>query len=153
MNVARSVHGLAFVVALLALPAVAMAQESRGTITGTVLDSSRGVLPGATVTVTNLAMGTEVTVVTNDVGFFQAPYLLPGQYRVTAEMPGFTRLVHDRVEVRVGDRLQLEMVLEISGAAEEVTVTAATPAARHDRRLARPGGGRAPGRRAADAAR
>jgi hypothetical protein len=127
MNVARSLRGLAFVAALIALPAVAMAQESRGTITGTVLDSSRGVLPGATVTVTNLAMGTEVTVVTNDVGFFQAPYLLPGQYRVTAEMPGFTRLVHDQVELRVGDRLQLEMILQIGGAAEEVTVTAATP--------------------------
>jgi hypothetical protein len=127
MNVARSVRGLAPVLILFACAAVAAAQEARGTIAGTVLDSSRGVLPGATVTVTNLAMGTEVTVVTNDVGFFQAPYLLPGQYRVTAEMPGFTRLVHDQVELRVGDRLQLEMVLEISGAAEEITVTAATP--------------------------
>jgi len=114
-------------VACLIWPYAAPAQEARGTITGTVVDSSKGVLPGATVTVTNVAMGTEVTVQTNEVGFFQAPYLLPGTYRVSAEMQGFARHTREGVEVRVGDRLQLELTLEVGGAAEEVTVSAATP--------------------------
>jgi hypothetical protein len=127
MRSVRRALVLTAIVAVIALPAAVATQESRGTITGTVLDSSRGVLPGATVTITNVAMGTDVTVVTNDVGFFQAPYLLPGAYRLTAEMQGFKRLVHEGVDVRVGDRLQLELVLELGGSVEEVTVTAATP--------------------------
>ena len=105
----------------------AAAQEARGTIVGTVIDASKGVLPGASVTVTNTAMGTDVAIVTNDEGFFQAPYLIPGNYRVTVELSGFKRLVREGIEVRVGDRLALELALEIGGAAEEVTVSAAAP--------------------------
>ena len=47
------------VCALLAGTGAVAAQEARGTITGTVRDASGGVMPGATVTVTNVAMGTE----------------------------------------------------------------------------------------------
>ena len=103
------------------------AQEARGTITGTVLDSSKGVLPGAQVTVTNVSMGTDVSVITNDEGFFQATYLIPGTYRISVELSGFRTLVREGIEVRVGDRLQFELALEVGGAAEEVTVTAASP--------------------------
>ena len=110
----------------LAAPAAPNAQEARGTITGTVIDPSKGVLPGASVTVTNIAMGTNVALVTNEVGFFQAPYLIPGTYRVTVELTGFKKSIRE-VEVRIGDRLELEMSLELGGAQEEVTVTADTP--------------------------
>jgi hypothetical protein len=112
---------------MVALATTAVAQESRGTITGTVQDSSQSVLPGATVTVTNVAMGTSVTTVTNDVGFFQALYLIPGLYRVSAELANFKKVVREGLEVRVGDRLELTLVLELGGATEEVTVSAATP--------------------------
>ena len=103
------------------------AQEARGTITGTVLDSSKGVLPGAQVTVTNVSMGTDVSVITNDEGFFQATYLIPGTYRISVELSGFRTLVRGGIEVRVGDRLQFELALEVGGTAEEVTVNAAAP--------------------------
>lgn len=79
------------------------AQEARGTITGTVVDSSKGVLPGAQVTVTNVSMGTDVSVITNDEGFFQATYLIPGNYRISVELSGFRTLVRGGIEVRVGD--------------------------------------------------
>jgi hypothetical protein len=105
----------------------AVAQEARGTITGTVIDPSKGVLPGASVTVTNIAMGTDVSLVTNEVGFFEAPYLLSGTYRIAIELTGFKKYVREGVEVRVGDRLELELPLELGGAQEEVTVTADTP--------------------------
>ena len=65
-------------VALLTVPAVLHAQEARGTISGTVKDASGAVTPGATVTITNVAMQTTVTVVTNEAGFFQVPFLIPG---------------------------------------------------------------------------
>jgi hypothetical protein len=99
---------------VLAVPSTAKAQEARGTITGTVADPSKGVPPGATVTVTNIAMSTDVTVQTNDVGYFEAPYLLPGAYRVTVEMQGFKRLVREGIDLRVGDRLQLDLAPVIS---------------------------------------
>ena len=92
------------------------AQEARGTITGTVVDSSKAVIAGATVTVTNVAMNTSVTVVTNSEGFFQAPYLIPGAYRITVELAGFKKLVREGIQVSVADRLQLELPLEIGGA-------------------------------------
>ena len=111
----------------LATSAPAGAQEARGTITGTVIDTSKAVLPGASVTVTNMAMGTDVAVVTNDQGFFQAPYLIPGTYRVSVELSGFKKLVQEGIEVRVGDRLALELTLEVGGATEEVTVSATAP--------------------------
>jgi hypothetical protein len=111
----------------LGLAAPAAAQEARGTITGTVVDSSKGVLPGAQVAVTNVSMGTTIAVVTNEDGFFQATYLIPGTYRVSVELSGFRTLVREGLDVRVGDRLQLELVLEVGGTAEEVTVSAAAP--------------------------
>ena len=118
---ARWLVGL--LVAGLAVAAPA-AQEARGTISGRVLDSSKGVIPGASVTITNVAMGTSVTVTTNDVGFFQVPYLIPGTYRVVAELSGFKKLVREGLQLRVGDTLDVDLMLEVGGAAEEVTVTA-----------------------------
>ena len=103
------------------------AQESRGIITGTVVDASKALVPGATVTVENVAMGTTATAVTNERGFFEAPYLIPGTYRITVELTGFKTLVREGVQVRVGDRLQIELPLEVGGAEERVTVTAEAP--------------------------
>jgi hypothetical protein len=112
---------------ILALPSTTLAQEGRGTIAGVVVDESQAVMPGATVVVTNIAMGTDVTVVTNEVGLFNAPYLIPGMYRVTVALSGFKRLVREGIEVRVGDRLSLELVMAVGGTVEEITVTAAAP--------------------------
>jgi Carboxypeptidase regulatory-like domain len=103
------------------------AQESRGTITGTVVDASKAVVPGATVTITNVDKGTNVVLVTNEVGFFQAPYLIPGPYRITVELGGFKKLVREGIEVRVDDRIQIELPLQLGGTEEEVTVTAESP--------------------------
>ena len=123
----RLVSRLLILIAVCAVAAPLAAQESRGTITGTVIDASRAVVPGATVTITNVAMGTNTSVVTNEQGFFQAPYLIPGTYRVTVELAGFKRLVREGIEVRVDDRLNLELPLQVGGAEESITVTADAP--------------------------
>ena len=110
----------------LGLPGSSAAQEARGTITGTVQDASKAVIPGATVTITNVAMGTNVTVVTNELGWFQAPYLIPGAYTVAVELSGFKKYAR-QVEVRVNDRLGLDIPLEVGASVETVTVLADTP--------------------------
>ncbi len=114
-------------IVMLAVPCSALAQEARATMTGTITDTSGGVLPGATVTVTNVAMGTSMSVATNDQGFFSVPFLLPGEYQVAAEMSGFKKLVREGIRLSVADRVQLDLVLDVGAPIEIVTVTAETP--------------------------
>ncbi len=103
------------------------AQEARGTIVGRVVDPTGAAVPGATVEVTNKAMGTKVTVTTNEVGLYQVPYLIPGMYRIQVEASGFKRYVQDDIELRVNDRVELEVKLELGTPTETVTVTGETP--------------------------
>ena len=105
----------------------ALAQESRGTITGKITDGQKSVVQHATVTVTNIATGTSVTIKTNEDGFFRALYLFPGTYQVAVEAQNFKRAVRDGVALRVNDTLTLDMELEVGGLDQSVTVTGATP--------------------------
>jgi carboxypeptidase family protein/TonB-dependent receptor-like protein len=123
---ARLSTAMLVVIVALGLPGSSAGQEARGTVSGTVQDASKGVIPGASVTITNVAMGTSVTVVTNELGWFQAPYLIPGAYTVAVELSGFKKYVRE-IEVRVNDRLGLEIPLEVGASVETVTVTASTP--------------------------
>ena len=74
---------------LAAMPAGA--QETRGNISGTVEDAT-GVIPGATVTITNVDTKQTQRLTTNSSGYFEAPLLNPGNYQVTVEMPSFKTL-------------------------------------------------------------
>ena len=71
------------------LPAPCSAQAVYGSIGGTVKDSSGAVLPGVTVTITSIARQTSDSVVTNESGLFVKERLLPGEYKVQAELTGF----------------------------------------------------------------
>ncbi len=103
------------------------AQETRGSILGKVVDASGGVLPGITVEVTNKAMGTKATPVTNDQGFYQASYLIAGSYQVSVSVAGFKKFLRDDLELRINDKLEINIALEVGAPAETVTVTGETP--------------------------
>jgi len=104
------------------------AQEARGTITGKVTDTNKAVVAGASVKVTNLAMGTTLSLVTNEEGIFHAPYLIPGSYQITVEMMGFKKYIRDGILVRVNDILEINIEIEVGAVDQTVTVTAETPA-------------------------
>src|SRR5215471_18987192 len=106
------------------IPAAAVGQETRGTITGRVVDSGQAIVTGATVKVTNVAMGATTTVVTNDSGVFVAPYLVSGTYQITVEYQGFKKYVRDKVTLSIGETLNLPISLEAGGTEESITVTA-----------------------------
>ena len=110
-----------------AAAAVALAQDSRGTIIGRVLDPSGAVVAAAQVQVLNTETNTRVTSVTNADGNYEAPYLLSGTYAVSVELQGFKKAVRDGIEVRVSDRLAVDFKLEVGDVAESVTVTSETP--------------------------
>src|SRR5437660_10354654 len=81
---------LGLLLALLAVPPTARAQATTGTISGTVTDESKAVLPGVTVVVRNPETGATRTLVTDERGGFRALNRPPGIYSVTAELQGFT---------------------------------------------------------------
>jgi hypothetical protein len=119
---------VASVVALLVLvPLAATGQDFRGGVRGTIADATGGVLPGVTVTVTNAETKVAQTAVTDDKGQFEVLYLNPGTYTVSAELSGFKTVVRTGNEVRVGDVLRIDVVLQAGGVSETVQVTADTP--------------------------
>jgi hypothetical protein len=110
---------------LAALPA--RSQEARGAIIGRVTDAQNAVVPNATIQVTNVANGVTLNLKSNDQGNYEALFLLLGSYRITAEAKGFKKVIRDGVEVRVNDRLEINLVLEVGSITEVVTVAAETP--------------------------
>jgi hypothetical protein len=105
------------------LPASARAQAVYGSIAGTVKDPSGGILPGVTVTIVSLDRQTTDSVVTNESGVFSKERLLPGAYKVSAELGGFKSAVLPRVEVGVDSRTPVDFTLEVGQVSDEVTVT------------------------------
>jgi hypothetical protein len=108
-------------------PLTVNGQESRGTITGKVVDPQKSIVAGATVTITNLAMGTSTSVKTNEEGIFRALYLIPGNYQVAVEMQGFKKYVQEGIVLRVNDTIALDLQLEIGAVDQSITVVADAP--------------------------
>jgi len=99
------------VVAILVLPIFThsgYAQEA--TLSGTVTDSTGGVLPGVVVRALHEASGNTFETVTDERGAYRIPVRI-GVYRVTAELPGFTTVTRSGLEVLVGqqDVVNLQM--------------------------------------------
>src|SRR5436190_3984333 len=113
-------------VAGLTFPLAASAQETRGKISGTVRDSS-GVIPGASVKVTNTDTSVSQNLTTNASGYFEASFLNPGTYSVAVQMPGFKAAVRDRIALGVGEQLTVPFTLDVGQVSEEIVVKAETP--------------------------
>src|SRR5712691_2096816 len=106
--------------------ASAAAQEFRGSVSGRVTDPSGAAVPGSQVIVTNTATNVSDSVTTNEAGVYTVLYLAPGRYTVVAEKQGFKKLLQT-IEVRVGDKITLELPLEVGSVSESVTVSADAP--------------------------
>ena len=115
-----------FIILLLtALPVAG--QEFRGTIVGRVTDITGAVIPGVTVSITNEGTGQTVKLTTNESGQYAAPLLQAGKYRVEADMSGFKHFVQENVELRVNDRLQIDVTLQLGKVTETIIVEAGAP--------------------------
>lgn len=113
--------------ALLAVAAALLAQETRGSIRGRVVDASGAVIPNATVKVTNVATNVTVSAQSGADGNYEIPFLLPGNYTLAAELTGFKAYRRGGIELRIGDRLSIEIPMQVGEVHEEVTVTTETP--------------------------
>jgi hypothetical protein len=120
----RIVRRLLLSSGILLLPVVAYAQEA--TFTGTVTDSTGGVLPGVVVTAVLEATGNTFAAVTDDRGVYRIPARV-GAYKVAAELQGFTTVVREGLQLLVGETLVVNLQLSPSTLAETITVTAEAP--------------------------
>ena len=89
------------------LTLVVGAQETRSTINGRVYDRQASAIPGAAITITNSDTGAVTQLTTNETGYFEAPLLLPGNYKISASAAGF------KTAIREGFALQLSQTLAI----------------------------------------
>ncbi len=107
---------------LLLLSVSALAQTDRGTITGIVSDSAGASIPGATVTVTNVATNSTSTGITNAEGIYVVPQLQPGTYKVRVEKTGFKVTEITQLALTAGNTASANISLTIGAVSETVEV-------------------------------
>ena len=109
----------------------AYAQAPSGTIAGLVTDSTGGIVAEVRVSITNLLTAQAWAANTSTEGIYTAAALVPGEYRVSVEVPGFKRSDVD-ARVEAGTTTTIDFVLELGEVSDRVTVRAAVPLVRYD---------------------
>src|SRR5688572_6802090 len=104
-----------------------VAQSSMGTVDGTVTDQSGSVIPGATVTLTNMATNVQAVRQTSDSGYFVFVNVRPGTYTLTIELAGLKTARVEPFAVGVNETVARKVALEVGSVSETVTVTATSP--------------------------
>src|SRR5580698_9687410 len=110
--------------AVLFFASFAAAQGTDALLTGNVLDSTGAIVAEAKITAIGIDTGVLKTVMSNSTGAYTFVSLLPGDYKVTVEKAGFKQFVMDQLTLRVGDKVEVNLRLEVGGVNEVVKVTA-----------------------------
>lgn len=118
--------GLAYLFVILSLAAPVHAFAQGGALSGIVVDSNGGVVPGVSVVVKNNATGTTFDSMTNAEGLFSIPALDAGVYTVTVSLAGFKTSVLNDVRMAPGVPNSVKAVLEVGSIAEAVNVTSSS---------------------------
>ena len=129
-----SVCSIAVVLVLsVALVPSASAQAVFGSIFGTVSDPSGAAVPNAKVTVTDVAKGTTDETTTNESGNYSVTHLIPDNYKVRIEGPGFKTIEQDNVIVSADAAARVDAQFQVGSATESVEVTSEAPQLKTDR--------------------
>lgn len=112
---------------LLCLTGLGHAQEFRGTISGAVTDPSGAVIPGAQIVVKETETGTINKTQSDAAGQYVVPFLLPGNYTVTATAKGFETLTRQGITLQAQAHPIVDLGLKVGNAGETVEVTAEAP--------------------------
>ncbi len=106
----------------------AFAQSDVGTISGFVRDQSGGVVPDANIVLTNQATSEEHSATSDSQGRYAVPSLPPGNYRISAEAPGFKRFESPNNKLDPSSTLTVDVALTVGQTTETIEVTAAASA-------------------------
>lgn len=115
------------VLVMTAMPALVTAQVTTALVQGQVLDETKGVLPGATVTVRNENTGLTRSVTTDARGYYRVAALPPGIYGIVVELAGFTTVQRKGLELNIGQEASINVQLQLVSVEETVTVTGESP--------------------------
>ncbi len=126
-NPLRRTWRFAAVSFVLALSAAVAFGQATGQLSGFVTNDEGGALPGANVTITNIATNQTRLVMTGEDGYFAAPLLPPGDYTVTAAVEGFMQLTREGVRVTAAETARISMALAVGEFSETMTVTGEVP--------------------------
>ena len=126
MNRRTAWRGVLTLLLVAGFAASAAAQSTLGRLSGTVLDASGGVLPGATITLTSEQTNQVQTSVSSETGAFVFPQVPVGTYKVEIGMQGFRSATFTKVSVAVGQEYALTARLQLGNVSENITVEAGT---------------------------
>jgi hypothetical protein len=104
--------------------AFAQARLTGADLVGTVTDQTRAVVPGCTITVTNLGTNLTRTVITDAHGGYSVPALPVASYVVSAALTGFKTQTRERIDLPLGQTIRLDFELRVGAASETVAVDA-----------------------------
>src|SRR3954468_16269561 len=100
------------------------AQSDRGAITGTIVDASGALIPGAKITLTNSATGFKTDTVSTGTGNYTLAGLPVGSYVLRVESNGFSRYEQTNIDVQVAVTTRVDVGMKVGAATESVQVTA-----------------------------
>ena len=119
----QKLNSLLYAGALLALFAtISLAQDYRARLQGTITDASQGIVPNATVTLSNVNTGAAATRQTNESGHYLFDLVEPGSYTIAVEAPGFSKFVREKINLQTRDDLTVDAALRTGSIQETVTV-------------------------------
>src|SRR5688572_8449070 len=124
-NTVRTLAALLFM--LLLSPPPAMSQSFYGSLVSVVKDDQGGVIPGATIVLTNTGTSERREGVSGTDGEYRFVNLVPGIYRLEVELTGFQRSVREGIEVNVQSSPRVEVSLQLGSLTETVLVSGEAP--------------------------
>ncbi len=125
MRLAR--HTIALLLLTCVLTTWVYAQATSGSMSGTIKDPNGAVIPGAKIVATHVPTNRDFPAQSTDSGLYVLPSLPPGPYTVSVEQPGFKKLVRSGIEIRIGQRQDLDLSLEVGDVQQKIEVTAEAP--------------------------
>jgi len=118
------VKTLLVAIAVAGLSVCSVYAQTFGEVTGRVTDPSSAVIPGASVTLTNVNTNAVRSVVTTEAGSYTFPSVAPGLYRMRTELAGFKVAASEPFEVQVQQVVRLDVTLQVGQVSETVEVAA-----------------------------
>ena len=122
-----TVRALVFILAGISCLSPANGQETRSTIFGRITDPQNAAVVSATVVVTNADTNVTTTRKTNESGYYEAELLLPGNYSISADAPGFKKSLQSGIVLPLSTRIDVSISLQLGAATDTVRVTAEAP--------------------------
>ncbi len=116
-----------FLAIFILIVSVAAASAQEASLAGAIVDGTKAVLPGATVTATMIDTGRVTTAVSDERGEYRLRGLAPGRYKVQAELSGFSTVVIPDIELLVGQNRSLPFAMQVASLSETLTVTGEAP--------------------------